>query len=213
MFLNRIHAGKQLAAALKKYQTTSPIVFAISDGGVAVGYEVAKRLEAQLSQVMVQRLPFPGTQKSEFGALAEDESMFLLPAAASTLPLKVFKSIVEVQKLEINRRIKILRRGLPLPIINNKVVILVNDGITLGSVTYAAIYLTRKRQPNKIVIAAPVSSPEVARSLDMISDVHESIILKQPQFFRKISQVYENWHEFTEHEVIAIMQQWRRDYF
>jgi putative phosphoribosyl transferase len=212
MFLNRIDAGKQLAAALKKYQNTSPLVLAITDGGVAVGVEVAKRLKAQFSLVMVQRLPFPGTQESEFGALAEDDSMFLLPAAAATLPVKVFKSIVEAKKKEINRRIKILRRGLPIPNLNKKVVILVNDGIALGSVTYAAIYLTRKRQPRKIVFAAPVSSPEVARSLDMISDVHESIILKQPKFFRRISQVYQNWHEFTEHEVITIMQQWYKHY-
>lgn len=98
-----------------------------------------------------------------------------------------------------------------MPIINQKVVILVCDGITLGSVTYAAIYLCRKCQPNKIVVAAPVSSPEVARSLDLISDVHETIILKQPKFFRRISQVYENWSEFTEHEVLAIMQQWHRE--
>lgn len=212
MFLNRVDAGKKLATALTKYQNTSPIVLAISDGGVAVGIEVAKRLQAQFSLIMVQRLPFPGNQKAGFGALAEDGSMFLLPAAASTLTLEIIKSIVEEQKSEINRRIKILRRGLPIPNINQKVVILISDGIALGSVTYAAIYLCRKNQPSKIVVAAPVSSPEVARSLDVISDVHESIILKQPKFFRQISQVYQNWHEFTEHETLAILQQWHKEY-
>ncbi len=212
MFLNREDAGKQLAAALIKYQNLSPIVLSVSDGGVLVGVEVAKRLQTQFSLIIVQKLYFPGNKKYEFGALAEDNSMFLLPAAASTLTLEMIKSIVAEQRKEVNRRTEILRNGQPLPIINQKAVILVSDGIDLGLVIYAGIYLCRKNKPSKIVVASPVSSPEVARSLTALSDVHESIILKQPKFFQRVSEVYENWQKIPEHEVLDILLHWQRDY-
>lgn len=212
MFLNRVDAGKQLAAALIKYQDSSPIILAVSDGGVPVGVEIAKRLQAQFSLIIVQKLPYPGDNNYEIGALAEDNSMFLLPAAASTLTLEMIKSIVAEQRKEITRRKKILRNGQPLPNINQKVVILVCDGIALGSVIYAAIYLCRKNNPGKLVVASPVSSPEVARSLTELSDVHETIILKEPKFFQQVSEVYEDWQEIPEYEVLDILMHWHRDY-
>lgn len=212
MFLNREDAGKQLAAALTKYQSLSPIVLSVSDGGVPVGVEIAKRLHSTLSMIIVQKLYVPGDNNYEFGALAEDNSMFLLPAAASTLTLEMIKSIVAEQRKEITRRKKILRNGQPLPDINQKVVILVSDGIASGSIIYAAVYLCRKNKPGKLVVASPVSSPEVARSLTELSDVHETIILKEPRFFQQVAEVYENWQEIPEYEVLDILIHWHRDY-
>lgn len=212
MFFDRVDAGKQLAAALNKYQSFSPIVFAISDGGVPVGIEIAKRLHLDFSVIIVQKLTFPGETDYIIGALAEDNSMFLLPTAASMLSLEKVKSIVSEQRKEISRRRKILRNDEPLPDITQKVVILVSDGIALGSVVYAAIYLCQKNNPSKIIVAAPVSSPEVARSLEELSDVHETIILKQPDFFQHVSEVYENWQEIPEHEVLDILLDWKRRY-
>jgi len=212
MFLNRVDAGKQLAALLIRYRHLSPIVLSVSDGGVPVGVEIAKRLNSQFSLIITQKLSYPGNKNYYFGALAEDNSMFLLPGAASTLTLDVIKSIVAEQKIEINRRTEILRNGQPLPVINQKVVILVSDGIALGSVIYAAINLCRERKPRKIVVASPVSSPEVARSLKVLSDVHEAFIIKQPKFFQRVSEVYENWQQIPEHEVLSILQHWHRNY-
>lgn len=211
MFFDRNDAGKQLAEIINKCQINSPIVLAVSDGGIPVGIEVAKRINAQFSLLMVQKLPFPDSRKSEFGAIAEDDSMFLLPAAAATLDLDTIKSIVEGQKREIERRIKILRGNRPLPELSEEVVILISDGIVSGSIIYAAINLCRKRTPNKIIVSSPVCSPEVARSFEQISDVDQTIILNAPKYFRRVSQVYENWREFTEYEALAIMQQWQRN--
>lgn len=211
MFINHVDAGNQLAAANKNFERTSPIVLAVSDGGVPVGVQVAKQTQAQFSLIMVQKLPFPGCPKSEFGAIAEDGSMYLLPAAASTLTLDIIKSIVEEQKKEIKRRINVLRGSRPLPKLSGEDVILVSDGIASGSIIYAAVNLCRKQAPKNIIVSTPVCSPEVARSLEQLSDVQETIILKRPKFFRRISQVYENWHEFTEYEILEIMQQRYRE--
>lgn len=45
-FLDREDAGKQLAEKLLEYKDTKPVVLALPRGGVPIGVEVAKALDA-----------------------------------------------------------------------------------------------------------------------------------------------------------------------
>lgn len=206
MFIDRYDAGIQLAKELISFQGTNPVVLAIPKDGVPVGFEVAKRIDAKFSLVILRNLPFPNHPMSSFGAIAEDDSIFFLPGAAMNLTSQQIKTIVKEQRKEIIRSKKVMRSDQPLPNIKDEDVILVNDGIAIGALMYAAINLCKKLNPAKIVVAAPVSSPEVARSLDQMSSVNNAIILKQPKFFRSVSQVYDRWQPVSDHEVLSIME-------
>jgi len=48
MFRDREDAGKKLAARLRVYRGTDTLVLAIPCGGVPVGFEVARGLDAEL---------------------------------------------------------------------------------------------------------------------------------------------------------------------
>jgi len=60
--------------------------------------------------------------------------------------------------------------------------------------------------PKKIIIAAPVAGHRVAKEIDALVD--EIIILTTPRDFQAAAQVYENWYDVPDEEVIAIMDQW-----
>lgn len=211
MFKDRKDAGRALSKKLLHLQGENPLVLAIPRGGVPVAFEIAKVLEADFTFVVVRKLPFPYNPESGFGAIAEDGSSVVLNQAYSIFPPRTIEIIKDEQKKEIKRRIQVLRGGKPLPEITNRIVILVDDGIAMGSTMRAAIKLVKNRNPKSLIVASPVSSPEVGRALKMKNAVDEVVILEQPQYFRAVAQVYENWRDIPDHEVLEIMKEWQKE--
>ena len=205
MFQDRQDAGQKLGEALKMYKKCEGIVLAIPRGGVEVGSYVAEYLEIPLSLVVVRKLPFPENPEAGFGAIAEDGSAFFVDRISSRLSSDVIQFILEEQKQELERRIQVLREGQPLPSITGKIVILVDDGIAMGSTMQAAIMLCKNKKAKKIVVASPVAGPSTAAELAEIVD--EIVILEEPPFFRAVAEVYENWYDASDDEVINIMQE------
>ena len=86
MFVDRKDAGQQLAKALERYKGQSVIVLAIPKGGVEVGYEVARYLNADFSLIIARKLPYPDNSEAGFGAVAEDGSLYLHMVSPWALP-------------------------------------------------------------------------------------------------------------------------------
>jgi len=208
MFADRKDAGEKLARALEKYRSEKPLVLAIPKGGVEVGYEVAKHLGCEFSILVARKLPFPDNPEAGFGALAEDGSTVILDYAARGLSADTIGHIVAEQHQEIQRRIAALRRGRPLPQIVDRVVILIDDGIAMGSTMRAGISLCKNQKASKIVVASPVAGPDTAADLAKIVD--EAVILETPAYFRAVAQVYANWYDVSDEEVVQLMETWDR---
>ncbi len=209
MFVDRKDAGERLARALEKYKDTDVLIFAIPRGGVEVGYYVARSLNAQFSILIARKLPFPYDQEAGFGAIAEDGSMSMIEDAGHCVSKPEMDRIIEVQKEEIKRRIAVLRGGRPLPIIKDRTVILIDDGIAMGSTMRAAIMLCRKAEAQTIVVAVPVTGKKTAHEIKKLVD--DIVVLVIPQPFYAVAQVYENWYDVSDQEVIAIMERWHRE--
>lgn len=194
---------------MKKYKDQNILVLAILKGGVEVGYQVAKYLNAGFSIIVSRKLPFPDNPEAGFGAVAEDGSTFIFKDAARWLPQETFDRIISQQKGEIQRRIAVLRKGEPLPEIADRIVILVDDGIAMGSTMRATINLCKNKGARKIIVAAPVCGEETAAEIGEIVD--EIVILSKPVFFRAVAQVYMNWYDVSDEEVMAIMEKWQKE--
>jgi putative phosphoribosyl transferase len=209
MFEDRRDAGKKLAAALAEYEGQDALVLAIPRGGVEVGYEVARGLDADFSLLVSRKLPFPDNPESGFGAITEDGSTFIHEDAARWIPGETVRRIIEEQKRELKRRVRVLRGGEALPRISGRPVILVDDGIAMGSTMRASIKLCRNKEAGKIVVATPVAGERVARQI--VALVDELIILEMPSYFRAVAQVYRNWYDVSDQEVLQILRRWRQE--
>jgi predicted phosphoribosyltransferase len=86
----------------------------------------------------------------------------------------------------------------------------VADGIKLGAAMKAAVRFAYAREPEKIVVAAPVSSPEAANAFSQMDAVDDVVILEKPRFFRAVAQAYADWHDVADHEVLQLVRQWQR---
>lgn len=207
MFEDRKDAGEKLAKALETYKNKKALVLAIPKGGVEVAYQVAEYLNADFSILISRKLPFPDNPESGFGAIAEDGSVFINEEAARWLPKNQIEKIKKEQIQEIKRRIEVLRGNKPLPKIFGKTVILIDDGLAMGSTMRAAIELCKKKKAKKIVVAVPVSGKNTANEIEKIVD--EIIVLETPEFFQAVAQVYKNWYDVSDEEVIEIMRKWQ----
>ena len=204
MFYDRTEAGQKLASELNKYRKNKKvIVLAIPRGGVPVAFEVAKKLEAPLGLIIVRKLPMPDNPEAGIGAISETGEIFWHPQA-KLYPQEITAKILDEQKEEIKRRIKVLRKGEGLPKLKDKIVILIDDGLAMGSTMRAAIKTVKKEQAEKVVVAIPVAGREILKIIKSMAD--EVVCLEVPSFFQAVAQVYENWHDLNDREVIEIMK-------
>jgi len=205
MFKNRKEAGKKLAEALEKYRGENPLILAIPRGGVEVGLQVAKKLDSDFSLIIARKLSLPDNPETGFGAVAENGSTFILEDAHYRLSGETIERIKEEQIDEIKRRIKVLRGGNPLPEIEGRTVILIDDGIAMGSTMRASIELCKIREAVKIVVAVPVAGREVAEEIG--KKVDELIVLETPEYFRAVAQAYEKWYDVSDEEVLDLLRE------
>lgn len=208
MFEDRRDAGQALAQALEAYATEAPLVLAIPRGGVEVGYEVAKALDADFDLLIVRKLPLPYNPEAGFGAIAEDGSTFIFDRAAHAIPEASREQIAERQQQEIQRRIAVLRQNRALSRIVGRTVILVDDGIAMGSTMRAAIKMCRRQAAEQIVAAVPVTGRRQVEEIGALVD--DIVVLEVPDSFRAVAQAYRHWRDVPDEEVQEIMKAWRR---
>jgi predicted phosphoribosyltransferase len=208
MFKNREDAGKQLGKVLEKYQSERPLILGIPRGGIEVGYHAALTLDCDFDVIVVRKLGLPQQPEAAFGALAEDGSLYLDPWSKNYVTKEMIEKVISREEKEIERRIETYREGKDLPECEDRVIILVDDGIATGSTIYAAVNMCRKKNPRKIVVAAPVSGRRQVKKLEAKTD--DVVILDQRKEFFAVSQGYVDFVNQTDKEVMHFMKRWRQ---
>lgn len=209
MFYDRKDAALQLAMALEKYRDTDALVLGIPRGGAETAFYVAMHLHTDFSLLISRKLGHPDNPEYAFGAMAEDGSIYLNPYAHAELSRQAMEEVITQQKKEIARRVKVLRQGKPLPPLQGRTVILVDDGIATGATLYAAINMCRSQRAGKIVVAAPVAAGEQESELQGIVD--DVVILETPAFFHAVSQAYASFYNLTDQQALAFMERWQKE--
>ncbi len=214
IFENRYDAGRQLAAKLDKYKGQSVVVLAIPNGGVPVGLEVALVLEADLDLVISRKIPLPLTPEAGFGAVADDGTVILNEEVVKRVGLSPHQINYQVNQVraEIHQRSLLYRRDRPIVVVNDKTVIITDDGLASGFTMRAAVESVRRRQPKRVVVAVPVSSVAALEQVGKVAD--EVITLAKgttPKFF--IADFYRYWYDLSDNEVIQCLKEWRLRHF
>jgi putative phosphoribosyl transferase len=210
MFRDRKDAAEKLAHALEKYRNKKALVLGIPRGGIETAYYVAKHLNAELSLVVTRKLGYPFNPEAAFGALAEDGSLYISELARENLSEETMKEVIEQQMLEIRRRIQKLRRGKPLPELQDRTVIITDDGIATGATLLATIELCKNKKAGKIVVAAPIAGERMNHNLRNIVD--DVVILETPSNYYAVSQGYENFYNLTDEEALEFMDTWEKKF-
>lgn len=206
IYKDRQDAGKQLAEKLKKYINEHPIIIGLPRGGVVLGYEVAKTLKAQLDIIVPRKIGAPYNPEFGIGAIAPNLIVILNDEIIKRLniPEEEVKKIIEKETIEMDRRTNLYRKNLSDLDLNNKTVIVVDDGIATGVSTQAAVLSIKLLKPKKIILAVPVCPADSADKFKQ--HVNEFICLNEISDFYAVGAYYNNFGQVTDEEVIDLIQ-------
>src|SRR5689334_19879818 len=206
-FLNRTDAGRQLAAELTRYGARSDVlVLGLPRGGVPVAFEIAMAIDAPLDVFVVRKLGLPGHEEFGIGAIASggvrvvDESVL----RSYGVDANTLDQITERERRELERREHLYRDDRPFPPVQNRTVILVDDGLATGSTMRAAVAALRAEGPRAVVIAVPVGAPETCAAMRRLAD--RVVCLETPDPFYAVGLWYDDFEQTTDDQVHELLE-------
>lgn len=182
-FLDRQSAGRELGRTVRQFnERGTTVILALPRGGIILGFEVAKLLDAPLGLVLVHKIGHPAYAEYAIGAIAEDQQPTY--SGAELLPVdELWLTSAEASaRQQIARQRKLYyTQDYTSPDISGKTVIVVDDGMATGLTMLAAIRAVQRQQPARIIVAVPVASQESIELLEKRADA--IVTLDKPENF------------------------------
>jgi putative phosphoribosyl transferase len=206
LFHDRRQAGEKLAQELIKLAPTAPLVLALPRGGVPVGSAVARVLKCPCDVISLVKIAIPWNSEASYGIVVRDGTMVVNKPLINRLELSEpeVEMAAGAMLLEAKRREQIYRQERPFPALDNRTVILADDGLASGYSMLAAVSFVKKRLPRSIIVSSPVASDAAYRMLAAEKGIDQLVILSRDteQVF-SLADHYKEFPDLTDDDVIT----------
>jgi putative phosphoribosyl transferase len=215
LFRNRTDAAKQLAERLYwlkneiQENKSSVVIVAVPRGGVVIGNIIASQLGAKLDLVVSRKIGAPFNPELAIGAVMPDGSYFLNDVAEMmNVSQDYIESQIEKEVKEIDRRLIEFRGEREYyNELEDKIVVLVDDGIATGATILAsAKWIKDKHNCKQLIIAVPLAPGEILEDLKRVAD--KVIVLHTPEPFGAVGRFYHDFNQVSDDEVKEMMKKY-----
>jgi len=204
MFIDRTHAGKLLAEKLVEIvKGKKSIVLAIPRGGVIIGNEVSKRIDAELDVIISKKITSPYSSEFAIGSIVHDGTMYLDPDWKTYSTNEQIAEEIEKKQKEVQRRLLQYRKKSEYCFDDYKNIIVVDDGIATGSTVQVILTWLSKYNVNDVILAVPVMPAATYELFKKL--VKRIVVLEIPTFFSSVSKFYNKFDQVSDEEVIRIL--------
>lgn len=205
-FQDRAEAGRKLAERLTAYAARQDVVvLGLARGGVPVAYEIARALNASLDVYVVRKLGVPGHRELAMGAIASGGMRLLNEDVFSSLAIDAaaIEAVSAREQQELMRRERLYRGDRPARSVQDKIVIVVDDGAATGATIRVALAALRKLKPAKIVVAIGVAPPDTCD--DLTEEADELVCLLVPEAFSAVGPWFDDFSAVSDREVCDLL--------
>jgi predicted phosphoribosyltransferase len=209
---NRSGAGQVIGELLKEQNFhSSPLILAIPNGGLAVALPIARVLNADLDLLIVRKLQIPHNPEAGFGAITSLGTVILNQPLVDRIGLTEvdIQQVIRKTQGQIDQR-KIAYEGLVgLFSPENRIVVLVDDGLASGYTMLAAIQSVQQLSPQRIIVAVPTAS---ASAIAKVQSIADELICPNvgTGYVFAVAEAYQKWYDVSEEEVIEQLREFRR---
>lgn len=209
IFRDRADAAQRLAKKLTHLRNEKPVILAIPRGGVVTGDVIARELGCKLDVIVSRKVGAPDNCELAIGAVMHDGSFFPNVGIIDALnvPQEYIDSEIKSQLKEIERRLTKFRGNVKYDL-ENKTVVLVDDGIATGATMFAALEWVKKQNPRRLVVAIPVGPSDTIERLSRLAEV---VVIEAPELFSAVGEFYNDFEQVDDSEVIEILRKHGHD--
>ena len=206
-FRNRTEAGRALGDMLARYRECSDVlVLGLPRGGVPVAYEVANAIDAELGVLIVRKVSLDIYPEFAIGAVADWDGLYVNEELVRELGISedLLDSRITHAREELRRYQEAYRGNLQSPVIEGRIVIVVDDGIATGASMKVALQTVRTLNPAELVCAIPVAPADFAERLNGYADQFYCV-LRAPEL-RAVGEFYANFDQVPEVSVRQFLE-------
>jgi putative phosphoribosyl transferase len=208
-FENRAAAGQQLADKLAETYLGKPCtIVALSTGAVAVGLQIALRLNCPIAMLLTEEITLP-QENTPIGGITHS-GVFSYNHAYSDVELEEFvmeyHGVIEADKLEKLHRLhhQMAHEELISPtLLQNRNVILVSDGLQGGFILDLAISYLKPIKHLKLVVATPFADIYAVDRMHILAD--ELLCINVLENYISTDHYYDDPASPTREEATAVI--------
>ncbi|HXG13723.1 MAG TPA: phosphoribosyltransferase family protein [Candidatus Nitrosotenuis sp.] len=207
MIQDRLDAARLLAEKLDFAKGKDCVVLAIPRGGVIVGDEIARILGLPLDVIIAKKITPPDYPEYAVGAVTFDGVMYYGPDWERWSTDPNFEQEIQQKKAEVVRQLETYRGSMQYQL-EDKSVILVDDGVATGATIRAILEWLSKKKAREVILAVPVipyTTYEILKKFGI-----KIVAVEIPTEFSSVGQFYRRFEQVPEQTVIDILQRHRK---
>lgn len=200
LFTNQQHATEQLIFRLENYKNKKCCVIAVSNNGVMMAKEVARKLNVDMFFIPSITMKDPADSNKSLGVISFDY------AVTYDLHKDIPQNYIYRKTLSLRSELSARYPGLYTPVFSafrNRIVILVDDLVQNGEKILGLLETIQRQQPEKMVVAIPVITHDAAHRIvkDGVSTLFIHKVLEQT-----MDKAYLNFIPLTDREVTELLR-------
>jgi putative phosphoribosyl transferase len=204
-FASRTDAGQRLGQHLREQGVEADLVLGLPRGGVVVAAGVARALQRPLDVLIVRKIGHPWQREFAVGALAEPDVVIFDQTFKWKNPLAraELDDVIAEEKERLREYRSQFHRD-AVPVLEGKMILLVDDGLATGATAEAAVLSVKQQKARRVIIAAPVASTHAVERLRCVAD--DVVVLFEDAGFEAVGQYYDEFSQTSDDEVMALLR-------
>ncbi len=210
MLQNREEAANRLVdiMPMQKLKEEDWNIVAVSKGGLALGSYIKRGLRNSLEILFLEAVMAPHNSECELACVSETEEIVLNENLINAFDIQydyIYGEAHRKHEEDILSHIYQYRKGQPFPSMQNKVVLLVDEGSETGSRFMTALKTILVQKPKAVYIAVPVLPKDVLEVLETFVD--EIFFLYDIDDYVETDLYYKKLEEIDDENIEKILEE------